>query len=404
MSNSSSLRTRKGRLNDCLCKLQRLQDSLPDRCGGNLLLQNAIQSLENEDAEHADRELTALLACSGKYSYERKRIVELVLIELRSIPKPNRWSVVLRTACQKMCAWILYQLCKAQMKQWFPLIYRLSSSAPMHQPLQNLTPSSLAHLLCCREPNLWELAEKAPRLYRISHIEKSNGGVRTIEAPAAELKKVQRALLDKVFTKIRTDPCFYGVKGTRMVDAVRLHCEKPMVMTLDIQNFFPSVTIREVRHALSTRGAEPELVDLIARLTTYKWRLPQGAPTSPFLAAMALQPYIRRVKDALGALPDTDICVYVDDIAISGPDGIVATLNPIRAVFERSPFTLHSGKTKIMRSGSTQVVLGVEIHGKQLKPTPEFCTKLTDRIQSHGKAHPVVRGMLAFQRSLRQSA
>jgi len=270
----------------------------------------------------------------------------------------------------------------------------------MNQCFSTLTLDQLPHKLGLEPDKLWRISEKAPCSYRVHQEIKKSGGFRNIEAPNGDLKKVQRKLLKHVLNKIRIDPVFYGVKGTCMVDAIRMHCQKPLVISMDVQNFFPSVTREEIRHALLTRGMTKEVVKVITRLTTYQNRLPQGAPTSPILAALALQPKVREILNMLAPYEGMNISVYVDDITISGPEGLKRFINPITKVIKNSPFSVHPGKTKKMYPQDPPVVLGVEIHGPQLTTTPEFDAKLLDARDRFGSNSLIVKGMINFQRSL----
>ncbi|MDF3130486.1 reverse transcriptase family protein [Kiritimatiellaeota bacterium B1221] len=270
----------------------------------------------------------------------------------------------------------------------------------MNQCFSSLTLEQLSPKLGVGLDKLGEITQKAPTSYRVHKEKKKSGGFRNIEAPNDDLKKVQRNILKHVFNKVQIDPAFYGVTGTCMVDAIRMHCQKPLIISMDVQNFFPSVTREEIRHALLTRGMSKEVVKVIARLTTYQNRLPQGAPTSPILAALVLQPKVREILNMLDPFGAVNVSVYVDDITISGPQGLKRFIKPITNMIEDGPFSVHPGKTKKMYPQDPPVVLGVEIRGHQLTTTPEFEAKLLDARDRFGSNSLIVKGMINFQQSL----
>lgn len=270
----------------------------------------------------------------------------------------------------------------------------------MKYSLSQLNQTLLASFLELSLKELEDLAQKAPKLYRCRKEPKKNGGFRTIEAPHGNLKSVQKKLLAKVITRLPVDPMLFGGKGSSVPLALRQHVGKPMVVTLDIKNFFPSVSSHQVHCALRDRGASKIVADLICRLTTRKHRLPQGAPTSPALARLALSPVTRRIKEALDSIDSTvDCSIYVDDVTLSGPTGIKRLKGTIINIIERHGFKVHPDKIKIMPATTDQESLGCLLNTK-LEPNLDFQNRLKELRKIEPPSSKRLRGMEVWQKSL----
>lgn len=122
-------------------------------------------------------------------------------------------------------------------------------------------------------------------------IPKNDGTSRVIYAPSDALKDIQKNLLGSLNTSLRMPSYVSGFcRGRSLRDNARAHVGKEVVINIDVENFFPSFTLAKVEKALGTlnilKGVIPEAV----RMTTYRGLLPQGAPTSPFIANLAFIP------------------------------------------------------------------------------------------------------------------
>ncbi|MEK6710804.1 MAG: reverse transcriptase family protein [Nitrospinota bacterium] len=124
-------------------------------------------------------------------------------------------------------------------------------------------------------------------LYRTAPRMKESGGVRWLDKPRKKLKDVQRIINDRLLQRITVHQSAKGaVRGRTLMDNVRPHVGKPMVAKFDMKDFFPSISSGRVYDFFVQIGCSPDVARLLARLTTYKGRIPQGTPTSPMLAVL----------------------------------------------------------------------------------------------------------------------
>src|ERR1051326_7462954 len=151
--------------------------------------------------------------------------------------------------------------------------------------------SSLACLASClgvTDSFLRQIMAAAEQSYRRYKQKKRNGGHRLIEEPFPDLKLVQRRLLDSVLNHIPAHRILHGAPRTSTRTASLPHLGQPMVIKLDIQDFFPSVTANQVSHAFMGLGFPAEVSAVINRLVTSRNRLPQGALPSPAVPGFIL--------------------------------------------------------------------------------------------------------------------
>lgn len=132
-------------------------------------------------------------------------------------------------------------------------------------------------------------------LYRaLPPMVKSDGSIRQVYDPARPLKDIQRRINRHIFGHV--DFPFYLQGGIRdrkkprhCLANAKLHSGAKIVINEDISGFFPSITERQVQDIWQHFfHFPPDLAIILTKLTTHEGRLPQGAPTSSYLANLAL--------------------------------------------------------------------------------------------------------------------
>jgi hypothetical protein len=158
-----------------------------------------------------------------------------------------------------------------------------------------------------------------------------------------------------------------------------------VVVKLDLENFYPSVSLNRVAAIFRSLGYSREAAIWLGRLTTaalparlaresasnpalrpYRGRrLPQGAPTSPALAnlsAFALDLRLAGMARSFGA----QYTRYADDLTFSGDEQFLRSLAvfiPLVSQIVRSEgFALNKNKRKVIRSSQRQTVTGVVVN------------------------------------------
>jgi retron-type reverse transcriptase len=235
------------------------------------------------------------------------------------------------------------------------------------------------------------------RHYRYRWVAKPSGSLRLIEAPKPRLKRLQRRLLDGILTHIPPHESAHGFRPGRSVTTfVAAHVGRPIVLKMDLRDFFVSISAGRVAALFHTVGYPERVARLLAGLCTNTvpidvckqgselaldpagssaaWRdrrsfrephLPQGAPTSPALANLAAYRLDARLNQ-LALAAQADYTRYADDLVFSGGESFARSIGrfPIHvaAIALEEGFAVQHRKTRIMRQGVRQTAAGVVIN------------------------------------------
>ncbi len=225
------------------------------------------------------------------------------------------------------------------------------------------------------------------RISRIRHYQhfalaKKSGGTRLISAPMPRLKRLQYWILDNILARLPlTDPAHGFVTGRNIVSNARPHVGQKVVINLDVQDFFPTITYPRIQGLFASLGYNREVASLLALLCSEPEthtveldgqryylsqaprRLPQGAPTSPYLSNLICRTLDRRLQ-GLATQQGFHYTRYADDLTLSGPhrSAVPALLHWTRATVAAEGFTLHPRKTRIMHQGRRQEVTGIVVN------------------------------------------
>lgn len=219
--------------------------------------------------------------------------------------------------------------------------------------------------------------------YRYTWMPRRSGPPRLIEVPKPRLKAIQRRLLHEILDRIPAHPAAHGFVGGRSaVTNAAAHTGRPVVVCLDLRNFFAAVRAGRVygifRAAGYPEGVAHALTGLCTTVTPGPVRalaadplrralatphLPQGAPTSPALAnlvAFGLDRRLAGLADACGATYTR----YADDLAFSGALHAAAPrlVRTARTIATAEGFSLHDAKTRFMTQAGRQRVTGVVVN------------------------------------------
>lgn len=173
---------------------------------------------------------------------------------------------------------------------------------------------------------------------------------RPINAPIERLKLIQSKILWVLTTNFPLSNYFFGgVKGKDGVTNGRFHQGNKFFFQADLKGFYTSIHYSWVEDALRKRGFYPDIARFITRICTTKGSIPQGCPTSSYLASIVLQD---RATSIFQKFIDTGfkVTVFVDDITISAPfdfkDKTLLILEELRGNGFQISFDKTSYKTK----------------------------------------------------------
>jgi len=242
---------------------------------------------------------------------------------------------------------------------------------------------------------------ESTRHYTYRWIPKRRGPPRLIEAPKQLLKGLQLKILREILDPIAPHDSAHGFRrGRSCLTGAQIHAGEDIVVTMDLENFFPSVGIRAVNGLFRSLGYPWEVTRLLAGLcgtVTPAWlfdalpagkrpdrdsrdrflqgHLPQGAPTSPALANLCVRRLDCRL-DGLARRLGARYSRYGDDLAFSGDSDFAACgdrfLRLAMAICADEGFAVNRRKTRIMRRSGRQRVTGIVVNDHMNVPRPEY--------------------------------
>lgn len=190
-------------------------------------------------------------------------------------------------------------------------------------------------------------------------------GIRLVWEPTF-LKAHYKALgrrLNNFFTHTVKDyphPRAFGYIGGRNIrENARDHCGHTNLISIDLENFFPSIKASRVSDFLVSTGIELTVAELLSRFVTIGGTLPLGLPTSPTIANAICTP-LDREMDALAQKYQTTFSRYADDITFSA-DKTLPPLAEITACVQAHGFDIVESKTRRSRLGQAHYVTGLSV-------------------------------------------
>jgi len=215
-------------------------------------------------------------------------------------------------------------------------------------------------------------AANAPdRYYRKFEVPKRSGGIRVISEPLPSLKEIQRWILDNIVSRVKPSRFAKGFRrGYSIKDNARFHIGQPIVISVDIEDFFPSISFSRVYGIFVNCGYSHAVATLLTSLCILDDGLPQGAPTSPALSNLVASNLDRRISDYV-LKHGYRFTRYADDIALSGLQehaSIGAILSFLNNAAGSEGFRLNPGKTRVLRQGQRQEVTGVVVNKRMAAP------------------------------------
>ncbi len=221
---------------------------------------------------------------------------------------------------------------------------------------------------------------------------------RILSIPNNLLKLVQRRILDRYLYQLETSEYSTAYcKGKSLLDNASPHIGKECVLKLDISHFFDSITDDSVYLVFKRLGLSVPATSLLTHLCTYKGKLPQGAPTSPYIANLIM----KRFDEKLGKWCENRNITYTrycDDMTFSGDRTDLRKSNifgKVTVLLNNMNLKLNDKKTIFISSSQQQRVTGIVVNEKTAIPRElrrsirqevYYCTKfgVEENIQHKG--------------------
>lgn len=262
--------------------------------------------------------------------------------------------------------------------------------------------------------------------YHAFTLPKRRGGTRTIHAPASALKTLQRRVLRRLLARLPVHPAATGFQsGQSIATHALVHAMRPVVVRMDIRDFFPSTKAKCLNAYFRRIGWNQAATDVLLKCCTHAGGLPQGAPTSPRLSNLVNFRMDTRLSGlaahgcTLYQNPQTGQAVaghgqanilytrYADDITISFDADVHGVVNSMihaaKRIVEDEGYALHTKKKlRVMRPHDRQIVTGLVVNaGVNLPRRTRRWLRAVEHHAATGRTCTLTDAQLAGWRALR---
>lgn len=200
--------------------------------------------------------------------------------------------------------------------------------------------------------------------YRYFNIGKKNGELRRISEPLPSLKDIQTWILGNILYHVECSKYAKAyIPQSTIKQNLVFHKNQIAVLKLDIENFFSSITEPRVESLFNNLGYSKSISNLLAKLCTLNQKLPQGAPTSPYISNLILKDFDNTIgKYCL----DHKIRYtrYSDDLTFSGAFESAEITKIVTQELGNLSMKVNDKKTKLMKVGMRQIVTGIVVNEK----------------------------------------
>jgi len=248
---------------------------------------------------------------------------------------------------------------------------------------------NLAKALNIGDEELEYLIAQKNHHYRQKRLPKKSGGTRTVYAPERNLKALQRKIVARIFHLVRFPPYLQGSisdpeNQRDYIKCATQHCGAVAVSHIDIKNFFDGIEfdrVVDIFEGVFLFRSEVSL--LLAELCTLDGYVPQGAPTSSYIANMIFfkdEPKIVNLANKSGITYTR----LVDDITISTDvkNTCLRTLTKkVIRMIESYDLEINADKTKSMIRGSVPLTVhGIRVVEKKPKISRDEYRNIRDAV------------------------
>ena len=137
-------------------------------------------------------------------------------------------------------------------------------------------------------------------------------------------------------------------------------------------------------------GYSPTVSRYLTKLTTYKGRLPQGAPTSPLIANLVFVKTGEKLN-TLSKKQNLTFTSFIDDLTFSSPTDFKEIVPLIIEAIQEDGFRISHKKTNYKTKNP--IVTGVVVKNNKLDLSTEFMSK---HLLTEGKTEAQIKGLKQY--------
>jgi len=213
---------------------------------------------------------------------------------------------------------------------------------------------SLAAMLGLTKERLEKVILSIPKSYKTFTIHTGkNRKTRILSEPKKHLKYLQKRINKEIFEKVTyPDYLHGGIKERDYLSNASVHTGKKTLISLDISDFYPSISKKDVRGIFKyLMRFSDDVSDTLTELVTIDGEVPQGACCSSYIANLLFHNCEHDIVRDLRGKGFT-YTRLLDDITISSEEKIDEKLktniiNKVSGLIKRHRLDINDKKTKI---------------------------------------------------------
>lgn len=139
-----------------------------------------------------------------------------------------------------------------------------------------------------------------------------------------------------------------SVKGRNNIINAYRHMRNTFFLTIDLKNFFSSITHHQVFRMLRNNNFSPDVAHILTKLVTYKGCLPQGPPSSPIIANLVFVQSGLKLN-VIAESHNLTFTSFLDDLTFSSSYDFKFLIPEILNEIQLGGFRLHHKKISYVK-------------------------------------------------------
>ena len=224
----------------------------------------------------------------------------------------------------------------------------------------------------------------------------ANGNQRTrqLNSTKIELKRIQKRILALLMSHVEIPTyAFGGVPKKDNIKNAKYHQGNKYIFTTDLRSFFPSISHNSVFEVYCNNGYSPTVARILTKLTTYKYQLPQGVPTSTLLALLAFKPTGDKLYD-YALQHNLKFSIFVDDITISSNVDFKHLVPDILDIIVSAGYKISHNKTHY--STKNPIITGIKCQNNRIK-LPQSTYKRMSKLPKDSNSY---KGLIMYRKRI----
>ena len=225
--------------------------------------------------------------------------------------------------------------------------------------------------------------------------DKKNGGYkkykdgtekkRVIRPSLKELKTVQKKIKNRILAPIKLPKHIHGgVRKRSNISNAKPHQGNKYQFTTDLQDYYPGIKHTQIFDTFLKLGYSNHYSNILTKLTSWKYELPQGTPTSTHISNLVfLETDFKLIE--LCNKHNIVYTRYVDDLTFSSPKCFKHLLNDILQIVIDGGFKISYRKTNY---DGNQNITGIDVYNNFIDAPEKIKQKVLEESNKNSEFKP----------------